>query len=168
VLSLPGQRVLPGETGLITPAAVRAVPILAASLLALAVSQAGAAGTFEDQGELDYVLHCSGCHRPDGYGVASGGIPPVTDQIGYFLTVPEGRAFLMQVSGLLNAGLSDERAAGVTNWMIRTFAGPSMPREFLPLTANEARRYRLARPADIAGTRKAIAGKLIEAGYPIK
>jgi len=158
---------LPGTSHLANPA-VRAARILIATLMALDVSRAGAAGTFEDQGEFDYVLHCSGCHRPDGYGVESGGIPPVTDQVGYFLALPEGRAFLMQVSGLLNAGLSDERAAGVTNWMIRAFARSSMPKEFLPLTADEARRYRLARPADIAGTRKAIAAKLVEAGYPIK
>jgi len=149
-------------------AAVRATKILIATLMGLVVLQARAAGTFEDQGQFDYVLHCSGCHRPDGYGVASGGIPPVTDQVGYFLALPEGRAFLMQVSGLLNAGLSDERAAGVTNWMIRAFAGTSMPSDFLPITADEARRYRLARPADIAGTRKALAAKLVEAGFPIK
>lgn len=140
--------------------------LLLAALAGVARTQA--VGTFDDQGHLDYVLHCSGCHRPHGYGVASGGIPPVTGQVGYFLTLPEGRAFLMQVSGLLNAGLTDERAAGVTNWMIRTFAGASMPRDFVPISAEEARRYRLARPADIGAARSAIVGKLAAAGYPIR
>jgi len=140
----------------------------ALAAFAMAGPPSHAAGTFEEQGHLDYVLHCSGCHRPHGYGVASGGIPPVTGQVGYFLALPEGRAFLMQVSGLLNAGLTDERAAGVTNWMIRTFAGASMPRDFVPISAEEARRYRLARPADIAAARSAIVGKLAAAGYPIR
>ncbi len=144
------------------------VVLLLAPLLLLAAEHCWAAGTFEEQGHLDYVLHCSGCHKPDGRGVASGGIPPVTGQIGYFLNLAEGRAFLMQVSGLLNAGLSDERAAGVTNWMIRRFAGPSLPETFDPLTADEARRYRLARPADINATRRAIAAKLNAAGYRIE
>lgn len=144
-----------------------AVLLLACSIL-LGAGRVWAAGTFEEQGHLDYVLHCSGCHKPDGKGVASGGIPPVAGQVGYFLNLPEGRAFLMQVSGLLNAGLSDERAAGVTNWMIRTFAGASMPEAFVPLTPEEARRYRLARPADINAARRAIAAKLNAAGYPVE
>ncbi|MCC7546689.1 MAG: cytochrome C [Burkholderiales bacterium] len=147
---------------------MRAARILIASLGLHLAATAGAAGTFEEQGHLDYVLHCSGCHKPDGYGVASGGIPPITGQVGYFLTLPEGRAFLMQVSGLLTAGLSDERAAGVTNWMIRRYAGPSLPKDFLPITAEEARRYRLERPADVSAARNAIAAKLMAAGYPIR
>jgi len=147
---------------------VHAARVLLTSLALLGVAPALAAGTFEEQGHLDYVLHCSGCHKPDGLGVASGGIPPVTGQVGYFLALPEGRAFLMQVSGLLNAGLSDARAAGVTNWMIRRYAGASMPKDFVPYTAEEARRYRLARPADIMAARRAIAAKLVAAGYPIE
>ncbi|MCW5622932.1 MAG: cytochrome c [Burkholderiales bacterium] len=142
--------------------------LFVAGLSVLCAAQAWAQRYDAEQGRFDYVLHCSGCHAPDGSGVSSGGIPPVKDQIGYFLTLPEGRAFLMQVSGLLGAGLTDERAAGVTNWMIEQFAGPSMPKDFLPISAEEARRYRLAKPADIVGTRDAIAARLIEAGYPIK
>jgi hypothetical protein len=121
-----------------------------------------------EPGRVDYVLHCSGCHALDGSGVEVKGIPRVKDQIGYYLRLPEGRVFLLQVPGLLSAGLTDERAAGVTNWMIEYFAGPSMPEAFVPYTAEEAKRYRLSKPADIAAVRKRLAQRLIAEGYPLR
>jgi hypothetical protein len=121
-----------------------------------------------ERGRIDYILHCSGCHAQDGRGLETKGIPPVKDQIGYYLRLPEGRAFIMQVPGLLSAGMPDERAAGVMNWMIEYFAGRSMPADFVPYTAAEARRYRETRPADVAGTRKALAARLVEMGYPLR
>jgi hypothetical protein len=136
-------------------------------LLAGMSASAPAAQPASERGRIDYVLHCSGCHALDGTGVEEKGIPQVKDRIGYFLRFPEGRAFLLQVPGLLAAGLSDERAAGVTNWMIEYFAGVSLSPEFTPYTAEEARRYRLSKPADIPGTRKALEAKLREVGYPV-
>ena len=136
-------------------------------LLACMSAPALAAQPPSERGRIDYVLHCSGCHALDGTGVETKGIPQVKDRIGYFLRFPEGRAFLLQVPGLLAAGLPDERAAGVTNWMIEYFAGPSLPPEFIPYTAEEARRYRLSKPADIPGVRQALETKLREVGYPL-
>ena len=121
-----------------------------------------------DPQRYNYVLHCSGCHFLHGEGMPSGGIPRVRDQLGYFLALPEGRAYLMQVPGLLSAGMTDEQAAGVINWMIEAFAGPSRPADFLPYTADEAQRYRLQKPADIIGKRRELAQQLREAGYPIQ
>jgi hypothetical protein len=120
------------------------------------------------QARLDYILHCSGCHFLHGEGAQAAGIPRVRDQLGYFLTLPEGRAYLMQVPGLLSAGLSDERAAGVVNWMVEYFSGPSRPAAFQPYTADEALRYRLEKPADIIGARNRIAAELIAAGLPFR
>ena len=137
-------------------------------LLAATAVATAADGPASDRGRIDYILHCSGCHALDGSGVSNKGIPAVKGQIGYYLQLPEGRAFIMQVPGLLAAGMSDERAAGVVNWMVEYFAGPSMPAEFMPYTAEEAKRYRLSKPADVIGTRRAIAAKLNAAGYPLK
>ena len=117
---------------------------------------------------IDYTLHCSGCHGMDGLGKPSAGIPMFTGQVGHFLRLPEGRAFLMQVPGLLSARLSDERAAAVTTWMIRTFAGPSLPTDFTPYTAEEAKRHRESRPADVIGKRNALYRQLLENGYTIQ
>lgn len=130
-------------------------------------SPARADGTAQ-RARIDYLLHCSGCHGQDGMGNPGKGIPHFKDQVGYFQRLPEGRAFLMQVPGLLGAGLSDERAASVLNWIIREFAGPSMPEDFQPYTPEEARRYRLSRPVDVMAARNAIYARLLGLGLPVQ
>lgn len=116
----------------------------------------------------DYMLHCSGCHGMDGLGKPEKGIPRFADQVGHFLRLPEGRAFVMQVPGLLGVRLPDERAAAVTNWMIREFAGASLPTDFTPYSADEARRHRESRPADIIGRRDEIYRNLLQQGFVIQ
>lgn len=117
---------------------------------------------------IDYLLHCSGCHGTDGTGKPAKGIPGFVGQVGHFQRLAEGRAFLMQVPGLLSAGLPDDRAAAVTTWMLREFAGASLPPDFVPYTAEEARTYRLSRPADVIGRRNEIYRQLLERGYAIQ
>ncbi len=116
----------------------------------------------------DYLLHCSGCHGQDGEGKPWKGIPRFAGQVGYFVRLPESRAFLMQVPGLLGAGLTDERAANVTTWLVREFAGTSLPADFRPYTAEEARRYRETRPVDVIGRRNELYDRLSAAGYPVE
>jgi mono/diheme cytochrome c family protein len=120
-----------------------------------------------NRGRVDYVLHCSGCHAFDGRGLEHKGIPALKDRIGYYLRSEEGRAFLMQVPGLLSAGMPDQRAADVTNYVIYRFAGASLPEGFAPYTAAEAKRYRESRPANIPNARKALVAKLQAEGVPI-
>jgi mono/diheme cytochrome c family protein len=151
---------------------VRWIPmsVLAAALAAtaLAASRATADDVVEARARLDYLLHCSGCHMQDGEGKPARGIPRLKDQVGYFLHLPEGREFLMQVPGLLSAGMSDARAAAVTNYMVRRFAGPSLPPQFVSYTPEEARRLRLSRPADITAKRQRLYGELVQMGFPIQ
>ena len=118
--------------------------------------------------KIDYLLHCSGCHGQDGRGLASKGIPALQDQVGYLLRADVGRAFVMQVPGLLSAGMPDERAADVTNYIILRFAGSSMPDKFSRYDANEAKRYRESRPANIPEIRRLLAAQLNAAGFPIQ
>jgi mono/diheme cytochrome c family protein len=143
---------------------------LAAALAfaALAVSPAAAEDGSEARARVDYLLHCSGCHMQDGAGKPARGIPRLKDQVGYFLLLPEGREFLMQVPGLLSSGMSDARAAAVTNYMIRRFAGPSLPADFAPYSAEEARQLRLARPADITAKRQQLYIRLVQMGHPVE
>lgn len=142
---------------------------VAFSALTLALTAtAFAADKSQTRAKTDYLLHCSGCHGQDGTGKPTAGIPRFTDQVGYFLKLPEGRAFLMQVPGLLSANMPDDRAAAVVTWMIREFAGPSMPEKLEPYTAEEAKRYKAERPADIMGRRNELYGKLLELGYTIE
>jgi mono/diheme cytochrome c family protein len=145
---------------------------LARTTLALALSAWAAVAAAQERGErraaVDYMLHCSGCHGMDGSGAPAQGIPDFRDQVGHFQRLPAGRAFLLQVPGLLNAGLPDDRRAAVTTWLVRAFAGPSLAPDFQPYTADEARQYRERRPADIAATRKRLYEALLAAGYAIK
>ncbi len=142
--------------------------LLFAALVATAPGAATADDKADHRARIDYTLHCSGCHGMDGLGKPSAGIPMFAGQVGHFLRLPEGRAFLMQVPGLLSARLSDERAAAVTTWMIRAFAGPSLPTDFTPYTAEEAKRHRESRPADVIGKRNALYRQLLESGYAIQ
>lgn len=141
---------------------------LAAALPGHARDDAGAGDAAERRARYDYVLHCSGCHDMDGSGHPTKGIPDFRNQVGYFAAVPEGRAMLMQIPGLLSSGLSDQRAADVTTWLVKQFAGSSLPAGFQPYTAAEARHYRETRPADITATRNRLYREIAEAGYPVK
>ena len=142
---------------------------LLAGVLAAAVLPGAQAQTKVYQGaEHDYVLYCSGCHSMDGSGHPGFGVPDFRGQVGYFLRLPEGRAYLMQVPGLLSTGLSEARAAAVTNYVIQTYAAESLPREFLPYTAEEAQRYRESRPADVAARRVQLYQQLNGLGYALK
>jgi len=121
-----------------------------------------------NRGRTDYILHCSGCHKFDGAGLEDKGIPALKDQIGYYLRLDAGRAFLMQVPGLLSAGMSDQRAADVTNYVVLRFAGGSMPEHFVPYTAAEARRSRELRPSNIPSLRRELVKRLQEQGVAIR
>ena len=123
---------------------------------------------YSNQGRIDFLLHCSGCHAQDGRGLENKGIPALKDQVGYFLRTDSGRAYVMQIPGLLSAGMSDARAADVTNYILARFAGASLPENFIPYTAEEAKRYRESRPADIPGKRKLLAAELRELGIDIR
>lgn len=134
------------------------------------VSGAALAGDkpYSNQGRVDFLLHCSGCHAQDGRGLEHKGIPALKDQVGYFLRTDSGRAYLMQIPGLLSAGMPDARAADVTNYILTRFAGASLPENFVPYTTDEAKRYRESRPADIPGKRRLLAAELRETGVNIR
>jgi cytochrome c553 len=138
------------------------------AVLAAALPAAAQDDPMSRRARSDYMLHCSGCHDMDGSGHPAKGIPAFQDQIGYFTAIPEGRAMLMQIPGLLSSGLSDERAAAVTTWLVTQFAGLSLPADFQPYTAAEAKRHRENRPVDIAATRARLYKQIVDSGYPLK
>jgi mono/diheme cytochrome c family protein len=142
--------------------------IVLAAVIGLSAVTAVAQDKSAVRARLDFLLHCSGCHGQDGTGNPEKGIPNFVGQVGHFQRIPEGREFVMQVPGLLGAGLPDDRAAAVTSWMIRQFAGPSLPADFAPYSAAEAKHARETRPADIMGKRNAIYQQLLTLGYVIQ
>ncbi|MCY4361928.1 MAG: cytochrome c [Gammaproteobacteria bacterium] len=84
----------------------------------------------------NYILNCQGCHLPDGSG-SEGNVPKMNDFVGYFLHVPGGREFIVQVPGAAGAPISDQELADVMNWMLLNFSRNQLPDPFVPYEAEE-------------------------------
>ena len=105
-----------------------------------------------------------GCHMVDGGG-APPTIPRLKDRVGYYLTIPNGRAYLAQVPGAANSLLDDRQLTDVLNWMVDEFAGASRPQTFEPYAIEEVARYRSKPPADIDALRHELSDAIV-AAYP--
>ena len=79
---------------------------LAASLARAACSARRALAPIRS---TDYMLHCRGCHGPDGAGLP-GAAPYFRGQLARFLSVPGGREYLVRVPGTAQSELSDARS----------------------------------------------------------
>ena len=112
--------------------------------------------------QQDYVLNCMGCHQVDGAGQPPA-IPNLKDRVGYYLTVPQGRAYLVQVPGAANSMLGDRELTGVLNWIVDEFAGASRPAQFEPFVVEEVTAYRRQRPADVDALRHALQADIARA-----
>ncbi|NKB99891.1 MAG: hypothetical protein GKR90_15525 [Pseudomonadales bacterium] len=121
---------------------------------------AGVADT--DRARVNYMLNCQGCHGPDGAGTVDGAVPVMKDFVGKFLSVPGGRAFLVQVPGSANAALSDADLAEVLNWMLHTVSPQELPKSFQPYTESEIQPLRQDPMADVLQVRDQLV-RLIEA-----
>ncbi len=136
-------------------------PLPAAALLALVAAAATPASAATPR--LDYTLNCMGCHRADGAGTPPG-IPRLAGRVGYYLTVPEGRGYLVQVPGASQSLLNDAELAAVLNWILSEFGGDSVAGGFVPYTAEEVARYRAVRRDDIGALRRRLTSALQAAG----
>lgn len=85
---------------------------------------------------VNYMLHCQGCHLPDGEGI-EGRVPPLKDFVGLFPNSDDGRAYLINVSGVAMSALDDEKLSELINWVLRTFSKEELPVPFRPYTASE-------------------------------
>ena len=106
---------------------------------------------------IDYLLHCSGCHRPDGAG-APPEVPSLRGPIGLIVGTPEGREYVARVPEAAQAPLTDRELARVLNWMLREFSAHTLPEEFRPLDAGEVGAARGRVLADPLRTRARLAG----------
>ena len=109
-----------------------------------------------ERAETNYMLHCQGCHGPQGEGNARAQVPRMQGFVGNFLKVQGGRAFLVQVPGSANAALSDAALAELLNWMLPTMSASEMPADFVPYHAEEVAGLRRSREADIHTRRTAL------------
>lgn len=114
---------------------------LAPVLVIAAATLAGTASRAEYTPPVNYMLHCMGCHLPDG----SGGPPDVPDvrgQMGCLLAVDGGREYLVQVPGAAQAPITNAELAAVVNYMLETFSSHTLPDDYVPLTEQEVASWR--------------------------
>jgi mono/diheme cytochrome c family protein len=91
--------------------------------------------------EKNYLLHCSGCHLPNGIGDPPNA-PTLRDTIGKIVATPEGRDYIIRVPGSAQTPMSDEQLADVLNWMLTEFNSDTLPNNFKPLSAKEVSKSR--------------------------
>jgi mono/diheme cytochrome c family protein len=113
-----------------------------------------------------YTLNCWGCHLPHAEGIP-GSVPRLAHSMGYFLYLPEGRAYLVQVPGVANSPLKDDQIADVLNWLLVTFNRNEVPKNFKPYAVDEVRRLRPHPLTTVKDTRRQIAKRLAAMGMTV-
>lgn len=125
--------------------------LTAATAMAAYCASLGATG---NPPEINYMLHCQGCHLPGGIG-HPGIVPRMQGEVGAFLDSPAGRAYLVQVPGAAQSSLDDAELAAVLNWMLPTFDQRVKP-DFTRYTAEEVARYRKTQLTNVSALRRKI------------
>jgi mono/diheme cytochrome c family protein len=137
----------------------------AIAILIAALSFAGTALAGGSPAEL-YTLNCWGCHKPRAEGIP-GTVPRLANSMGYFLNVPGGREYLVEVPGVAASSLSDAEIAEVLNWLLLTFNKAETPAGFKPYTAAEVAKYRPHQLIEITETRDRLVKQLKAKGLVV-
>lgn len=127
----------------------------------------GGAAQATDYARQSYLLHCAGCHLPDGSGSKPNDVPSLHGIPGHFTRIPEGRAFLTQVPGIAYSPLGNAEVAEILNWMLLEYSKDTLPADFQPFTEDEVTQLRAVRPAEIFKVRAAVLSRLQELGIRI-
>ena len=128
--------------------------------LAIALLAAGLAGpAAAERPEILYMLHCRGCHLPDGAG-APGSVPDLRGQLGSFLRVPGGREYLVRVPGSASAPIDDAELASLLNWMVGRFGPAEVAGDFRRYSGPEVARYRASPLTDVDAVRAELVARI--------
>jgi len=104
--------------------------------------------------EYNYKLFCQGCHLPDGSGVPAE-VPSLINQLSRFINLPEGREYIVQVPGVMQALLTDSELADLLNWVLENF-DKELSSDFLPYTEKEISDIRSKGYVDVVEKRRLI------------
>ena len=129
------------------------------ALLLGALSLSPLAVADDHRAQVNYMIHCQGCHLPDASGF-SGRVPRMKDFAGYFLHSREGRDFLIRVPGVSTAALPDDEIAELINWILTTYSTAQLPQDFTPFTEAEVARLRASPEGDPEATRRIILNQI--------
>ena len=113
-----------------------------------------------------YTLNCWGCHQPHAEGIP-GTVPRLAHSMGYFLAIPEGRAYLVQVPAVANSPLNNEQIAQVLNWLLITFNKDELPKDFKPYSVEEIGKWRPHPIANVKAARVELSKRLAARGYTV-
>jgi mono/diheme cytochrome c family protein len=91
--------------------------------------------------QRDFILACAGCHGLQGVS-NSNLVPSLQGRVGFFLDVPEGRAYLSRLPNVAFSTLSDEQLAAVLNYMVFEVGAGSAPAGARPYLAAEVGQWR--------------------------
>jgi len=130
-----------------------------AAALGLVLAALAAPPAAAESPHVLYMLHCQGCHLPDGSG-SPGAVPALRGEVARFLAVPGGREFLVRVPGAATAPLGDADLAAVLNWIVARFGPAAEAAAADPYTASEVGRLRREPLVDVAGARAVLVGRL--------
>lgn len=120
----------------------------------------GMASAAERTPKANFVLKCMGCHLSDGSGMPASGIPDFVGKVGVFAAVPEGRAYLLHVPGVIGSSLTDAQIADVLNYIMDTWAGASLPDNYVPFDASEVSELRQKDIGNAVNYRRVVVEKL--------
>ena len=109
----------------------------------------------DDEARTNYLLHCRGCHMPNGTGVPPY-VPTLINELGRIVATPKGREYVVRVPGVSQANLSDADLAVVLNWVLTEFNAETLPRDFTPYSASEVAAARAKVLPDPLGYRQAL------------
>ena len=122
----------------------------------------GAALADDRRAQVNYMLHCQGCHLPETEGL-QGRVPPMKNFVGYFLHSEEGRDFLIRVPGVASSALDDKEVAELMNWLLRTYSADQLPADYAPYTQGEVDALRRDPEKDPEATRAIILANIASA-----
>jgi hypothetical protein len=125
------------------------------NLLILAMFILAFPGVAGSSPRTDYLLHCAGCHLPEGTGMPPD-VPSLVGPLGVIAGSDEGRDYLARVPGASQAPISDAQLAAVLNWVLVEFNSKTLPDSFRPLTAKEVGKSRARVLSDPLKTRKTL------------
>ena len=85
---------------------------------------------------INYLLYCSGCHRPTGEG-SPPNVPTLHGELGQMMSVHQMRGYLARVPGSNNAPISNGELTEVLNWILQEFNATTLPEGFKKLSEDE-------------------------------
>ncbi|MEW6268002.1 MAG: cytochrome C [Thermodesulfobacteriota bacterium] len=109
--------------------------------------------------EVNYALHCQGCHLADGRATP-GLVPPLDGTLGRMMRLRAGRAYVVRLPNVAATHLDDADTAALVTWVVRRFAGGELPEDFVPFTPQEVAAGRRAPLVDVEGARRALLEQL--------